>query len=118
MPDTTKDDELLSDEELEKYLVRNYSVSNGEANHLAQFIKQREEQVALKASMKTQFFLMSDLLLEMAPLLVHRYQHGFPEMTAEIIGNVSKWRNDKFLEAVKVVVPEKYEESIKAMENK
>lgn len=31
-------DRLLSDEELPKYLIRNYSISNGEANHLAHFI--------------------------------------------------------------------------------
>lgn len=31
-------DRLLSDEELPKYLIRNYSISNGEANHLSHFI--------------------------------------------------------------------------------
>ena len=78
-----------------------------EVDMIMQLIKQRDEQVALKASMQTQFFLMSDLLLEMGPLMVHKHEPGFPEMTAEIIGKVADWRNDKFDEAVKVVIPGK-----------
>lgn len=65
---------------------------------------------AIEARMQTQFFLMSDLLTKMSPLMVHRNQAGFPGMTAEIIGELNDWRHEKYDEALKVVLPDKWEQ--------
>lgn len=47
-------DHLMNDEELPNYIVRNYSVSSGEANHLAQFIATQKRLYA-ESQFKTEF---------------------------------------------------------------
>jgi hypothetical protein len=83
-----------------------YAARGAIINHINELAKQS----SARERMIEQFYLMSELQMLMMPLMVHTYQEGFPSMTAQILHELWEWRNDKFNEAAKIVIPDKEEE--------
>lgn len=55
-------------------------------NDILKLIEAEASRREQAAEIKGAYFAASSILLEMSPLMVHRMERGFPEMTAEVIG--------------------------------
>ena len=131
MSKLTKEDLQLMGDKVDprlEYLLGNYDracelvEADGDSyKHMPDFHEARgaivnyiDEQAAERvkdAEMHAQFYLMSELQLLMMPLMIHSYQRGFPSMSAQILKELWEWRNNKFNEAVKVVLPDRKDEN-------